>query len=89
MSEKTLRAKLRTFAVLKDGFYQQRFAADMSQLLRMNHRLRFDERFAQVHSNLFEYMDDDIPCKVVIPRGKWDTGTGSLVVKTMLRGLCY
>lgn len=88
MNERTLHAGPRAFAGIRNVFDKNKFASDVPNLLKMNHRLRFEDRFAKVQSNLFGYLDENNLYENVMPRGKWNSGAGSVVMKAMLRELC-
>lgn len=42
----------------KGEFDRNKIAADRPKLLTIDHWLRFKDKFANVQSNLFEYLDD-------------------------------
>lgn len=57
IDDEALIAGLRTFKGIKDELNEKR-AADFPRLLRIYHRLRFDDRFAKLRRNLFECLDN-------------------------------
>lgn len=88
MNERTLLAAGRAFVRIKDELDNTKFAVDMPELLGMNHRLRFEDRFAKVQSNLFDCMEEQDLYEEVIRREGWNSGVGGVVVKALLRGFC-
>lgn len=87
MSEKTLLASLGTFAGIRDEFVNM-FEADMSKLLTMGHKLRFEDRFSKVQNNLFEYFDGHNLDEDFMSGVRQESGTGGVVMTMMLKELC-